>query len=198
MAALRADAVSAAQPVRSFVAIELLADIRKNLALLLRRLREGNERVAWVKPENLHATVFFLGDASRDELERFSAALRDGIGEVAPFRVRIAGLKVVPSRSRPRTLWADMEGPSDAFACLKRTVDTCARTIDRDPEDRPFRPHVTLARFRGRGHEKALISRVEDSRDFDAGEFTIRGVSLFASRLTPNGSIYTRLEEFTF
>ena len=125
---------------RLFTAIEIPATIRQHLGLI----RAPLSGAKWIEPENMHITLRFAGDIDGRTADDFAQAL-SGVGAKA-VHVTIAGVGAFGGRD-PRVLWAGVEA-SEGLSALHRANDRAARAAGLAPEERGFRPHVTLARLR--------------------------------------------------
>ncbi len=171
---------------RIFVAFDLPPPVRG--ALRAHALLIGAGRP--VPEDQLHVTLRFAGEADERRITRFRLILSD----IAPGRIRLvpAGIALFPPRARePRGVWAEFEDRSGALDRLAKRVEVAAIRAGFPPEDRPFRPHATILRL-GRGHGPVDL-RLDRYRmePFDGGSFT-----LYESRLTPDGPVYTVLERY--
>ena len=196
-------------PLRTFIAIELPEPVKEALHGLNGRLRDSGARATWVKPENMHLTLRFLGEVEAERVEKLAAILTDACQGKPPFTLAVRGIGAFPNPRKPEVIWAGAEPLEGPLAEVRIAAENAARAIGLPPDDKAFRAHLTLARLRDRRAAKALEvggwtvgSRLreylERERDFAAGEFTVRSVSLFSSELTPHGPVYRRLEEFPF
>jgi 2'-5' RNA ligase len=135
---------------RVFVAIELPVAVRRKLTEHIDRLRDSipNARASWVRDENLHLTLKFLGDIPFTNVEKLSAAASIATTTASPFEVNVEGCGAFPPRGQPRVLWIGIDDPSGQLALLRTALEAeCARAgFPRD--ERPFHPHLTIARIR--------------------------------------------------
>jgi 2'-5' RNA ligase len=138
--------------VRLFVAIDLDAAAREAVAAEQRRLAKAirdadGEELRWVPPERLHLTLVFLGEVADRQLPALTAVFDDEI-VFAPFVARLTGLGVFPSRGAPKALWVGVgEGAPEVTELQRRAAELATRAGSR-LEERVFRPHLTLARWR--------------------------------------------------
>ena len=178
--------------MRLFVAADLPADLRARLATLQHDLRCLRSEVRWVRPEGIHLTFVFLGEVAADRLAPIRGALAAAIGEApAPFRLRAAGVGAFPDRGPLRVIWVGIEG-DDAAARLRNVLEEHLARCGYVAGERGFRPHLTLGRVRQeRGREDRTL--LERYRSIDLGEFPVDAVSLFESRLGPQGARYAAL-----
>jgi len=181
--------------MRLFVAIEISPEVRAALAALLKELRAIAPRAKWVRPENLHITLKFLGETDSSKL----AAIRNALSTIrssqaATFRFR--GLGCFPNAKRARVLWVGMEA-SPNLPPLAAEIDQAMHKLGFPLEDRPFTPHLTLARFQPPGLPPELAATQESvPREF--GSLTAGEFHLIESKLKPAGAEYTSLQSFLF
>ena len=179
--------------MRLFTAIDLPADITDQLAALIVRLRPA-AKLKWSSAANLHLTTKFIGEWPDERLGELSAALR-GLPGHLPTGIAIRGLGWFPNPRAPRVFWAGVEaGP--VLADLARSTDQALARLGVAREDRPYSPHLTLARIK----ESVPLDRLRDavaalpSEEF--GQFVADRFCLYRSQLGSSGSVYTKLEEF--
>lgn len=179
--------------MRLFVAIDLPREVREALARLAAELRPELPGLRWARPEGIHLTLRFLGEAGPDAARKVTDALLAGIaGRFRPMAIEVRGAGLFPERGRPRVLWAGVstDGP---LAPLRDAVESICVAAGFPPESRPFRPHLTLARC-GEGKPQAGLAGVTArlaERLF--GRFEAESIVLFESLLAPGGARYRPL-----
>jgi 2'-5' RNA ligase len=124
---------------RLFTALELPEMARVRLAAL----RAPFERARWVKPEDYHITLRFLGDLTRKQADEIGQALAD-LDMNAPS-IRVAGTGVFGGKV-PTAVYATVK-PTAELEALARAHDRAAKSVGLAPDARKFVPHVTLARL---------------------------------------------------
>jgi 2'-5' RNA ligase len=175
--------------MRLFIAIELPAEVKK----LLTGLRTAIPGANWVPPEQLHLTLAFLGEVD----EATCALLGEKLAEiVAPgFTLQFSSSGCFPDRRRPRVIWAGLS-PSPLLTALAEQVSKAVRSCGIAQEERPFSPHITLARCRQpAGREVSAF--LEQHRQLTLPPVNVREFILFQSLLTRQGAIHTPLRQFT-
>jgi RNA 2',3'-cyclic 3'-phosphodiesterase len=187
--------------VRLFVALEIPSAVRDNLAALINELRmadgspsKNNPR--WVRAENLHVTLKFIGNVDTGELE----AIRGALGEVAAagaVELHFRGVGFFPNERRPRVLWAGIVA-SPNLAPLAAGIDARLEKLGIARETREFAPHLTLARFDPPGISQRLRATAQENAARDFGTLRTRNFHLFESMTRPTGAEYTRLSSFSF
>lgn len=184
---------------RVFIAIELTPEIHQTLAQLISRLKlSGDESLRWVKPENIHLTLKFLGETPVQKLTAISVALEHLLIECEPFPLTIKGTGCFPDARRPRVLWTGVAAPT-ALVEMQRGVDQALLAIGIPAEKKLFSPHLTLARISDQNNDGAPLKTVQEInslRDTVFGQMQADRVTLFQSVLSRQGSIYTPLARF--
>jgi 2'-5' RNA ligase len=184
------------EKIRSFIAVEIPEEVRQKLREVLRELRGSGAEVKWVRPEGIHVTLKFLGETNRETLEALSAVLRPLAAGFAPFEVKAQGLGCFPSLRNPRVVWVGLAEERGALSELQRGIETAAAGFGFPPEERPFKPHLTLGRVRSSKGKIPLIQVIERNAGLGLGSFRSEQVILFRSDLRPGGAVYSKIEEF--
>ena len=182
--------------MRLFVALEIPEPVRERLAALIVAMRPAATKAKWVRPENLHVTLKFLGEAAPEKLNAIGEALCCARSE-APIEVRFRGLGSFPNEKRTRVLWAGVEGSAN-LAALAASVDSVVASAGFPKETRPFFPHLTLARFDPPGIPPALSKAITANSTHDFGLLRTGTFHLIQSKLKPTGAEYTTLRSFVF
>jgi RNA 2',3'-cyclic 3'-phosphodiesterase len=165
----------------------------------------SRQRARWVRPENLHVTLKFIGHVDAGKLD----AIRGQLSQVrsdSPVEVRFRGTGFFPNEKRPRVFWAGIEA-SPNLAELAGEIDKRLEPIGVPRETRDFAPHLTLARFEPPGLSdklRAAIGKptappemaVPQAREF--GALQTKEFHLIESKLRPGGAEYTTLQSFRF
>jgi 2'-5' RNA ligase len=180
--------VSPVETVRSFVALELPPAFRESLAELQTRLRPRLEGVRLVRPEGVHLTLRFLGQAAPDGLRKLGPALASAAAACPASSARVRGAGTFPGQGSPRVLWLGIELPEPVLV-LQRACERAACAAGFEPEPRQFRAHLTLGRWRER-------ARVPQLPEVDLGEVRLDTLVLFRSELHPDGAVYSPLARF--
>lgn len=180
--------------MRAFIAVDLPGKVRTRLGATLECLRSTGVRASWVKPENLHITMKFLGDVDEAMVPDLQRRLdRVGLATEA-YATRLCGYGFFPSRRRPRILYVATD-QERLFGNIVERLDRLLAPAGFMPE-RNFVSHVTLARIKGPQHVPRLRAELE-KLDFREG-FEVDGISLYRSILQPSGVRYERLHHSRF
>lgn len=178
------------EALRLFVAISVPPEVLNILTDIQRRFKKLELDAKWVKPENIHLTLKFLGPTS--QVAQIKQALAKAVGN--EFVLSLSGAKVFPSLEKPRILAVDLQTPCDPLDQLHKKIEEHLAPLGFAPESRPFAPHLTLARIKS-GKNKNLLVQPLNSIGHVAS-FKVKSVQLYQSRLTQEGATYTVLEAF--
>jgi RNA 2',3'-cyclic 3'-phosphodiesterase len=182
--------------MRLFVALEIPAAVRDNLATLIKDLRNLEPKSRWVRPENLHVTLKFIGQAPPDKLEAIRIAL-GGVRAVQAVELDFRGLGFFPNEKHPRVLWANMEASSN-LKSLAADIDHALEILGVAREQRAFTPHLTLARFPSPRIPEKLRNAIQQNIEREFGSLRTGEFHLIESKLKPSGAEYARLASFSF
>ena len=116
--------------MRLFVALEIPATVRDNLATLIKELRNAEPKARWVRAENLHVTLKFLGETPSEKLEDIQNAL-SAVHSEQPVELDFRGLGFFPNEIRPRVLWAGMHA-SPNVQSLAASMDQALEKLARE------------------------------------------------------------------
>ncbi|HQE92078.1 MAG TPA: RNA 2',3'-cyclic phosphodiesterase [Anaerolineae bacterium] len=193
-----------AQPetMRTFIAVPLSAQVVDRLAETQRALRRRcpEQAVAWIKPENIHLTLFFLGDMVPECQASVEAAMTAIARHAHPLTFTVQGLGAFPNVNRPRVIWVGLDEPTGQLALLHRAVNEAMASIGFQPEDRRFSPHLTLGRIRQRASREEAQAVGDAIRGTEVGQLgTVLAEEMifFRSVLKSSGAEYTPLARFT-
>jgi len=182
--------------MRLFIAIEISQEVRAALAALLKEFRAMAPQVKWVRPENMHLTLKFLGETHSSKLTAMQAAL-SAIRSSQPITLHFRGLGFFPNAKRARVFWAGMEA-SPNLPALAAEIDQAMHRLGFPLEDRPFSPHLTMARFQPPGLPPKLAAAAQEDASHEFGSLVAREFQLIESKLKPAGAEYTTLQSFPF
>ena len=183
------------------MALEIPTAVRGNLASLIEELRAADaaatkNKARWVRAENLHVTLKFIGNVDAGKLE----AIRVVLGEVSAggdVELRFRGVGFFPNEKRPRVLWAGIAA-SPNLAPLAAEIDARLEKLGIARETREYAPHLTLARFDPPGISEKLRAAAQENAAREFGAVRAGEFHLFGSKTRPTGAEYTRLSSFFF
>jgi len=180
--------------VRLFVAAEIGARLASQAEDLIDALRKRvaeqapRTRVTWLTVARLHITITFIGNLDRGRVEAVVSALEPPL-HVPPLDLSLAGAGVFPQHGPPRAVWAGIGLGRESLMAAEREVVSRLAGIGIGGEDRPYRPHLTLARVREAAGLRS--TRLFDGLEQNSlGTTRIDAITLFESRLSPTGPTY--------
>lgn len=182
--------------MRLFVALEIPSEVRKNLSAMVEKLRAISKEPRWVRPENLHVTLKFLGEVPETKLDAVRTGLRQ-IRSEQPITLEFRGLGFFPHEKHPRVFWAGIEASTNLMK-LAEDIEGAMEKRGFLREQRVFSPHLTLARFERPGVPEKLRSAIAQNAQREFGVLRTSEFHLIQSRLKPSGAEYTTLASFPF
>ena len=184
--------------MRTFIAIEIPEEIRNSLAQIQSHLKYSGADVKWVAPANIHLTLKFLGEIDEKKCEAVKSALDIIAKDTHAFEISLKDIGAFPKIDHPRVIWAGLDKGAKESTELAGKIDEALSKIGFAKESRPFAAHLTLGRVRSGKNKEALKAKIDSLQGPEAsgqGAENISSVILFHSKLTPTGSIYTKLHE---
>jgi len=182
--------------MRLFAAIELdettRADIAGEQRRLANALRDQRSSAKWVRVEQIHLTVAFLGEVGPPLADAIVAAFGQPISAGGPFDLTFAGLGMFPPHGPPRVLWVGVQAGLVEVNLVERIVVERLTALGVRLDERPYHPHLTLARWRdSRPRDRRAVAALQHDRV--VARTTADAVTLFQSRVSSSGSTYTAL-----
>ena len=176
--------------LRTFIAIPLPAELKAILAAAGRALDSQlpSDSVRWVRPEQMHLTLIFLGDTPLAQLPAVQQAMDRAAGDQARFHLSLGNPGCFPNCRRPRVLWLGLSAGAAACQALKAGLDAQLASLGWAPEKRPFTPHLTLGRARRNGKLPPLDLAAITTTPF---RWPVNEIRLYESELRPAGPRYT-------
>ena len=174
--------------MRAFVALEIPAAVVDSFIRAQEELKASGADVKLVERENLHLNLKFLGELRDAEVAEVKSRLHRLSLKGADITVR--GVGAFPTSARPRVVWAGI-APEDeplVIPMAMEVISVLEGIGERD--DRPFRPHITLARVRSDRNLRQLTEVLRRIAGTEFGTVGLREFKLKSSTLTPNGPIY--------
>jgi 2'-5' RNA ligase len=179
--------------MRLFIAIELPEDIKQEIAKVQEQLKASGADANWTRPEGIHLTLKFLGEVPEAKVAGILQAMTGSAAGAGALRLEVGGAGAFPNGKAPRVLWLGLRGDVERLAALQRAVEDAMAAAGFGREDRPFSPHLTLARIRFPKPRDRWQQRIEEIRTVNLGGFTADRVSLMKSELHPAGAVYTEV-----
>ena len=179
------------EKVRAFIAIRPAADLRQACTGVAAAARGLPMR--WVRPESVHLTLKFLGDVPVDAIPTIHQTLQQAAEGLAAFSVAVRGLGCFPNATHPRVLWMGLDDPRRELVQLQCHIESTLAVLGMSAEERPFRPHLTLARNRGTRVGEGLNVLLNEYKNHLFGHLAVSQIHLMRSDLHEKGAVHTRL-----
>lgn len=180
------------QTIRAFIAIDPPKELFETITGLLTHLKNKHTgaKIKWVKHDNLHMTIRFIGSASEDMINDIHHHVTNIVEQNNHFTLHLKKIIVFP-KHHPKIIAIGAELSAE-LASLVRQIETAMQQLGLTAETRPFLPHITLGRITG--HTEFDLAQTER---FLPVTFMVEEVLLYKSELHQTGSIYTPLKKFS-
>ncbi|HYF62752.1 MAG TPA: RNA 2',3'-cyclic phosphodiesterase [Herpetosiphonaceae bacterium] len=181
---------------RLFIGMLLPEATRAAIEPAAQALRSQGLAVRWVRPENWHITLHFLGNVDPAAFPALDACFAEEVAGLTAPTLRCHALGAFPNERKPRVLWAGVSGDKERLGLIHAAAVAAGRVVGVEPERRPYTPHVTLGYVRDqagpaeRAAGGAALGRVGWTGDSPR---PYPSVALIRSTLTKAGSAYTPL-----
>ena len=195
--------------MRLFVALEIPEAVRENLAAIRKNFSSVGPQLRWVPPENFHVTLKFIGGVPGEKLQAIIEALRS-VRVDKPVQLKFSGMGGSPAGvywagTHAGVYWAAIES-SVVLETLAAQIDQSLRPLGIVGENRPFHPHVTLARFKDRKILKKIDELIHkngtdghgQNLKYDFGSLIATEFHLMESKTLPTGPVYSKVQSFPF
>ncbi len=184
--------------IRSFLAFELPEFVKEELSGLIRSFNRGVSKVRWVKRENMHLTVLFLGNINEETIPAMAEDISDICERFSPFIVRMKGVGCFPNIRNPKVIWVGIDGEIERMAKFYESLVMNLSKYGIKQENRTYRPHLTLGRIKGNSNIRdRMVGMISKGREITDKEFILQELVLFKSDLRPQGPIYTKLNSWS-
>jgi 2'-5' RNA ligase len=180
---------------RLFLAVDIapgeaLLDAYDNIRHTLRM-----EKISWVRKDQMHLTLAFLGDTEENVIPVLLSGIETVMNSRHSFNLTLTGLGLFRNIHDPKVIWIGCESEKE-FQRIKLETDKVLTVLGFETEDRPFSPHLTLGRIKSIRHLNHLGQLIGFYKDTVFQSENIQKVVLYESRLTNDGPEYTAILKF--
>ena len=180
---------------RTFLCFPVPMEVRSKKNMLYSTLEGSPAQINWVKNDNLHLTLKFIGYTTESQIPKIINILSKITIKYKPFQLIIKNTGCLPKKERPRTLFLGVEGQIKILKDLFQNIETEFEKIDIEKDRNDFFPHITLARIKyPQNHTPDIDLFLKSS--YDPIDLSLDRVQFFSSELLPSGAIYTLLKTF--
>jgi 2'-5' RNA ligase len=181
--------------IRTFIALELPPAVISLLAKVQEDLKSTRLRAKWVRPENIHLTLKFLGNIDPGDIDKIGGAMLEAVDDFAGIDLVARGVGVFPGIKRPRVIWVGLGGQIQSLFTMQRMLEDKLADLGFNKEKKPFKGHLTLGRFRQTVKSNMIRQIMREYANRYSEEFTARRILLFKSDLKPTGAVYSQLQQ---
>ena len=189
--------------IRAFFCVELEEELKTRLDAITQKLKRVPVKASWVRAENLHITLKFLGDVEEGFIPQLEEAAREALAQSpidGEVHWTLDRLGAFPSPDRPRVVWVGSTREPRELAELAARLEEALEPLGFSPEGRGFVAHITLGRVKERPPSANVLELARALQDYPAFDLEARvtGLTLMRSNLTPQGAVYTPVFRLPF
>jgi len=181
--------------IRAFIATEIHKETRKELIAVQEKLKKSLKgNIAWVKPENIHLTLRFLGHIEKTQIEQFKKIITAITKQIKKFYYDLGVIGAFPSLSNPRVIWVGINFGFNELNQINALLEEQLEIIDFGVGEKYFHPHLTIARVKtlqDKGSFEEISKQIRPHQE----PYIIDKIVLFESELSSKGAKYTKLFE---
>jgi len=181
--------------MRLFFAIEIPEEIMEKIKAVQKTLMGLGSGVKWTNPKGIHCTLKFLGEVDESLVNELVKAARS-VSTIKPFSIDVSKAGVFPTWSNPRVIWLGISPIEGPLHNLQQKIESQVAPLGFEPENRAYRPHLTLGRVKSKNNLNRIIKYIRDGSDTLAlGKFEVESFNLYQSILHPQGAEYRGIEK---
>jgi len=179
--------------IRVFIAIIPPMTLQQTMAEVRQVFQRLSLSWRWVALDRIHLTLRFLGNVPDASIPSLLQAMEQASQGQTAFPLRAQALGCFPHPARPRVLWVGLDDPLQVLSRLNERLTAVLTPLGFPSEDRPFHPHLTLARIQNMTSSIQLFTILQTYQNRDFGEFFVTRIHLMKSQMRRDGSLYTIL-----
>lgn len=178
--------------IRTFIAVDIDSrDVTSKLIELQRRLVATGASMKLVEPENIHLTLYFLGEIPEGRIELVKKITETCCEDISSFEIHLAGVGAFPKLSKPNVIWVGIKSGQENLVQIANCLRASLPKHGFRKEEKEFSPHITLARVKK--YNSKLIDEIKNLSSLEIGSFVVNHVKVKKSILTSRGPIYEDL-----
>jgi RNA 2',3'-cyclic 3'-phosphodiesterase len=175
--------------MRIFLAVFPPPNVQRTAATVIEALRKPGDGVSWVKPENLHYTLRFIGDVGGDGLRRVVEGAQAAAAQHTAFDAAFGGVGGFPATRRARVLWIGMASGGPELEALAASLERELRRKGFEHEHQKFTAHLTIGRVR-EPREDWTDRLAKAATSLGDAPFRADRIAVVESALSPKGATY--------
>ena len=180
---------------RAFIAVDLPETVRGFLAEIQEALKLHGMPIKWVRPQNIHLTLKFLGDTNTAKTARILTAMTSAANDCPGVSLTAKDIGVFPDLNRPRVIWAGVNGQLEVLIKVQRILDEHLADLGFPRDRRNFSAHLTLGRVKGKIIADRMKAAIDGLKGVESEPFEVDRIILFKSELRSTGAIYTPVHQ---
>ena len=185
------------EKVRSFIALNLNPEIKEYLTSFQASLNVPDTKIKWVKKNNLHLTMKFLGDISLEQAGLIKLALKEISSRYSPFIIKISSnIGIFPTYKIPRIIWVGIKEGANQLNKLYNSIETILYNEGFPRENKEYSSHITIGRVKFIKDKDNFIQILKRTEIRNLLSQEVKSIDLMGSKLTPNGPIYNIKAKF--
>lgn len=176
--------------VRTFIAGRLSEKVQDKIYGFQRKLRHEFKDIRWIKKENLHLTLKFLGNIPANSINPVSEILDKTLDDFPIININLMDLGVFPDERRPRVLWIGLDGDIQRLGHIANLINRDVSVLGFPENRNHFSPHITIGRFKKKNYGRNIIDLVTNLGREINGSVLMDEIVLYESRLSSSGAAY--------
>ncbi|HQU85106.1 MAG TPA: RNA 2',3'-cyclic phosphodiesterase [Pyrinomonadaceae bacterium] len=180
--------------IRTFISVDINAESRRKVADYIQKLKNDfkDVRVNWDKPEKLHLTLKFLGDADEIQLAEVQKIVAEIAEKQTKFTLSLSENGVFPHPRNAKVLWIGVEDKGGNLTKINESLEKECKPVGFESEQRNYHPHLTIARIKDACNSAELVKKHLETQ-IEPREFEVSEIVIYESKLQPSGSIYKKI-----
>jgi len=184
------------EKIRCFIALDLPEEIKRQLGYIIEELQKSLADVKWVKQENLHLTLKFLGEQDEKKVKKVKEILELLSSQQRSYALALGSLGGFPKLEYPRVIWIGLSKGEKETLEIAEELENQISKLGIPKEKRAFSSHITLGRVRSGLNREKLIRAIKDfSLPQEKLNFSAEEIVLYKSTLTPQGPFYEAIHK---
>lgn len=181
---------------RLFIALNLPADIKSELAKLVNILKAGSVGVSWCHQDDIHLTLHFLGNIRQEKIEQIKSVMQSLASRCGRLEFALGGLSAFPNLAHPRVIFIGLKQINGQSVYeLQELLGEKLNNIKFATDQRPWKPHLTLGRVKTDFSQSA--ARINTANlTITTKQFSVATFELIESRLKLSGPEYYKIMSY--
>ena len=181
--------------LRTFIAISAPFAVKNIKQMLISTMESSKADIKWVRHNNLHLTIKFLGFTPEDEIQNISDQIKNLVKSHSPFHLSVSGTGSFPNKIKPSVLFLGIDGDLKSLNSLINETEQIFVKNGYPKLNNNFHPHITLARIKYPQKHNPDITSFLNSY-YDSIDFPVNHLQFFSSEILPEGVFYNLLGTF--